>query len=112
MKRLWYLLPPAVGAATGVGLWLALAVVAPNGAAVVVGVAVGLGLCAGMHMLIASHPLRGEPAGQDPWEHGREILHQEHVPHILRYAGRGDETAEIPIRGRRSYRGRRRVGAR
>lgn len=53
---------------------------------------------------------RGPDPDDDPWQYGREALHQEHIPQVLHdMMGDGDETRVLNARDMVGYRGRRRL---
>lgn len=52
---------------------------------------------------------RGHGHNADPWQHGRETLHQEYVPQVLHdMMGAGDDTRELNAEDFPGYRGARR----
>jgi hypothetical protein len=69
---------------------------------------VGLETC--MSRFLAKHTAPDDPEVTDPWQHGREILHQEHVPAILhRTVGADDQTQILNAADLYRYKGRRRL---
>jgi hypothetical protein len=101
----WQLFALAFSAVVGGCVWLVAHMLDTEpGAAVGTGVAAFLGLEACMARFLAKHIAPDDPELQDPWEHGRELLHQEHVPAILRHGGSDDDTKVL-----RAYAGRRRL---
>jgi hypothetical protein len=80
-----------------------------RGVAVLAGAIAFGGLEACMSRFIARHTDPADPGLTDPWEHGRELLHQEHVPAILnRQADADDVTRVLSARDFAGYRGERR----
>lgn len=105
---LWALVRPAVTGFTGYAVWLFTHDILHAPTPLAGTAAVGSGLAAGLaaHMLMA---IAKPAAEQDPWEHGRELLHREHVPEILhRTVADDDETRVLSAQDFAGYRGERR----
>lgn len=107
----WQLFALAFSATVGGCVWLVAHMLdtAP-GIAVFAGVMAFLGLETYMSRFLAKHVSPDDPDEQDLWEHGRELLHQEHVPAILNRQVTGDDVTQV-LRAAEVYRyqGRRRL---
>ncbi len=77
--------------------------------AVGAGILAFLGLETCMSRFLAKHTAPDDPEVTDPWEHGREILHQEHVPAILHRTIGSDDQTQILDASVFRYQGRRRL---
>ncbi len=106
----WQSFALAFSAVVGGCVWLVAHMLDTEpGAAIFAGALAFLGLESCMSRFLAKHTAPDDPELQDPWEHGREILHQEHVPAILhRQADADDETRVLSARDFAGYRGERR----
>lgn len=109
-RAFWQAFGLAFSAVVGGSVWLVMYMAAlPSIASVPAGAFVFLLVAAGMHWWLDEHAAADEPQEVDPWEHGRDTLHQGHVPASLHALMTDtDETRVLSARDFLGYRGEKR----